>query len=63
MKLTKQKMIDQITEEIIQHGDCECDDGKSCAFCFALILKDLHADWKFDGVKRQVVKNTKRSKQ
>lgn len=60
MRLTKKEMIKIICKEVIQYGECLCENGKGCAFCFALILKGEHAEWEWSPSEKQVVKRLKK---
>lgn len=45
--MKKQDLLEDVLNWVAYFGECECDDGKSCVFCKALILKGAHADWEF----------------
>lgn len=47
MRIKKKEMVKCLIETVIQNAECECDDGKSCALCYALILIDQHAEWEW----------------
>ena len=41
----KQELINILAEGVVERAECECESGKDCPLCIALILLGQHAEW------------------
>lgn len=49
MKTKKQnkrtELVNTVVQWVIDCTECQCENGKECPFCLALILKGVHSEW------------------